>query len=299
MAQGKGKVGFPKGGARTPGLTGEQSQAIAKDRLLGRPLAPEPEVPDTPLARLAVLSERIKALSKPPEPNPYQRDFHKFLTTLCYTKDEARAGKVAKMPDYPYFPELCDALMTCHPLLIDKARRVLASWVVCCFDLWLIGGGQDPRWRGEPTEEFPEGEPVLMSTTENRKVVIAAAALEGENGSAGYLSERIKFVYDEFEARGFREQYWPEFPHIEWKYGRAQASNGGVIAAIAQGKDKARGLAATLVHVEELHTWTEARETIGTIMPALRPTGHMVAITTARANTFASRIVHGTLGGMW
>jgi phage terminase large subunit-like protein len=142
-------------------------------------------------------------------------------------------------------------------------------------------------------------EPVLMKSTENRKVVIAAAALEGENGSAGYLSERIKFVYDEFEARGFREKFWPEFPTIEFKYGRAQASNGGVIAAIAQGKDKARGLAATLVHVEELHTWEYARDTIGTIMPALRPTGHLVAITTARANTFASKIVNETLAGLW
>jgi hypothetical protein len=286
----KGKRGFPKGAARG-GISGEQSQAIGK--LLDKPLAPEPEVPDTALARLSVLAKHIQTLKKPPEPNPYQRDFHKFLTTLCYTKDEAAGGRVAQMPDYPFFGQLCDALILYSPLLIDKARRVLASWIVCAFDLWLIGGGQDPRWVNE------QGEAVLMQSTENRKVVIASQKLEGPAGSAWFLEERIRFIYDQFEERGFRELYWPEFPTIEFKFGKAVASNGGSIECIAQGADQARGLAATLFHCEELSAWDKAGTTIGTIMPTLRGGGHLAAIATARSGTYAHRIIKEELGQRW
>lgn len=257
-------------------------------KLVGGKLSPIRPEADNPLAQIAVLARHIEQLTAPPPKNLYQSDFHAFLTTLCYTKDEAAGGQVAKMPDYPYFQDLCDALVECHPLLIEKARRVLASWVVCGFDLWIVGGGQDPRW------------PALMKSTENRKVVVASQKLEGEAGSAWFISERIKFIYDEFETRGFREKYWPEFPKIDWKFGKATATNGGIITAIAQGADQARGIGATFMHVEELASWQMARESINVMLPTLRGKqegegGKLCAITTAKSNCYACDIVQERL----
>jgi hypothetical protein len=257
-------------------------------KLVGGKLAPSKADQESKLAQIAAVARHIGQLTAPPPKNLYQSNFHTFLTTLCYTKDEAAGGQVAKMPDYPYFPDLCDALVECHPLLIEKARRVLASWVVCAFDLWLVGGGQDPRW------------PALMKSTDNRKVVVASQKLEGEAGSAWFISDRIKFIYDEFEARGFREKYWPEFPKIEWKFGLARATNGGIISAIAQGADQARGIGATFVHVEELASWQMARESINVMLPTLRGKqegegGRLCAITTARSGCYAADIVQERL----
>ena len=118
-------------------------------------------------------------------------------------------------------------------------------------------------------------------------------------GSVRFLQERIRFIYDQFEDRGFREQFWPDFPAIEFKFGKAQASNGGVIECIAQGPDQARGLAATFFHCEELSAWEKASTTMGVIFPTLRGGGHLAAIATARCDTYAHKIIKEELGQHW
>ena len=63
-----------------------------------------------------------------------------------------------------------------------------------------------------PTYQGRRGNPVLMQSAENRKVILAARKLEDENGSADFLS-RAQFMYDQFEAKGGREK-WPQLPSI-------------------------------------------------------------------------------------
>jgi hypothetical protein len=233
-------------------------------------------VPESPYDRIAILQKRIRQIVNPDRPRA-QTDFRYFLRNCCITKDESRAGKVAPFPDWPFLDELCDHLILERLLFIEKARRVMASWTVCAFDLWLIAGGQDPRWKDT------DGNSTLLNSTENRQVFIISRKLEDAGGSAFYLDQRVRFLYTEFEKRGFREQYWPDFPAVEFAFGRARASNGGAIDCLPQGKDSSRGPGSTLVHFEELAFVPLAKDTMEGTLPVLQGGGGIVAITTANA----------------
>jgi len=164
--------------------------------------------------------------------------------------------------------------------LIEKSRRTLISWTVCAFGLWLLAGGQDPRW------------PELLNSEGNRKVVIASRKLEGLAGSAEYLEERVRFMVDQFEEHGGREK-WPDFPGFKWRFDRGVASNGSIITAVPQGPDQMRGAGVTFIQAEELGFWTEAKASIAAALQTLRGGGKFCGITTANAGSYASVIASG------
>src|SRR5213079_3385439 len=133
-----------------------------------RTLALDPVAEDeSPFDRLRILGNRAREL-KDPAANRYRNDFHAFLTECVWTKDEA-AGRVAPMPSYPFLKDLCDDLVTEKKLLVEKSRRVLASWTVCAFDVWVASGGRDPRWE------------TLMSGDGHRLVWLSARQSEQAN----------------------------------------------------------------------------------------------------------------------
>ncbi len=269
----------PRGNqAPAPGLTKEQTRAM--NHLIGRPVAARAAEEDTDATRLLALADHVRAKLHPPI-NPLQASFPKFATTMCFTKDEGAGGKVGLIPDWPYLYEVSDALITCQPVLIEKARRTLISWWVCAFDLWLLAGGQDPRW------------PALMNSRENRKVIIGAQFKEGEASSQDFLS-RLEFMVDQIEARGLRE-LWPEFPRFMWRADRGTGSNGSIVSAVPQGANKVRGSGITFIHYEELGFVEEARATVMAALQTLRPAGHFCGITTANAASFCADIVNERL----
>lgn len=220
--------------------------------------------------------------------NPFQRDFHKFLTELVWTKDEARAGVVRKVPDWPLFRDLTDDLITESLLFLDKSRRVMASWTVCAFDVWILAGGQDPRW------------PTLMLSTHNRQVILASRKLEDLQGSQWFLHERVKFIVDELERRNVRE-HWPGFPTFEWTASQGRASNGSNIDAVPQGANQMRGAGATVIHAEEVATWEQAQPSIESAKMVTQGGGHMVCLSTAQVGTYAADLVLDKIGeaGAW
>jgi len=181
-----------------------------------------------------------------------------------------------------YWADWETALLCCSPLLIDKTRRVMASNIVCAWDLWVASGGQDPRW------------PALMLSTQNRKVIVQSRKLEDEGGSAEFVG-RIGEMYRIAVEQGLRER-WPGFPEWKFSFGNGRASNGGRITAVPQGADQIRGPGTTLLHAEELSFWTEAGETLETAIPALHPYGHLVAVTTPAVGTYAKDIRDGLVG---
>jgi hypothetical protein len=268
----------------SPVLPAEGLRAL--DKLIGRPLVPEPRQPVTAAEKLALLLQRIHEQHNPP-PNPYRESLTKFCTTMCYTVDEADGGKVKQMPDWEILREFDDAQLECTPLMVEKCRRALISWRACCADLWIVAGGYDPRWPAlMPSKENPNGG--------NRKVIIAAKKAEGESGSWDYLL-RIKFIYEEMGRRGLRE-LWPDFPELVGvKVDRLTFSNNGVISAVPQGEDNVRGAGITRIHAEELSTWDQARGTMATALQTLRPHGKLVAITNARASTYAADVYYERL----
>lgn len=248
--------------------------------------------PDTPLERMAMVLDRLGTLAAASD-NPHQTDFKMFLRDCVWTTDEARGGRVAQAPQWPHIPRVADLLVTERLLFLEKSRRVWASWEVCAFDVWLAAGGQDPRWLGAKSPEFPLGEPSLMMGNGYRQVYVVARKFE-KPGSDWFLQSRIKFICEEFERRGGRK-LWPDFPQFAFKEGEATFSNGSHITAVAQGADQLRGPGATFVHCEEGAFWELAQPTMEGLLPTTKDGGHVCLVTTAQAGTYCKKIRDGEL----
>lgn len=65
-----------------------------------------------------------------------------FLTECCWTDDD-ETGEVALIPDLPFVRVLCEAYVETKragkPLVIEKSRRLLVSWIVRGLRLWSMG----------------------------------------------------------------------------------------------------------------------------------------------------------------
>jgi len=245
------------------------------------PLAPL--VPDSPEAQLVTLMERLQELSTPQVYSVYSTDFYRFLMECVWTKDEARGGRVAQFPPYPFLKDLCDDMIVEEKLFIEKSRRVLATWTACAYDVWIAAGGQDPRW------------PQLMNARGNRQVFLCHQKFEDANKC---LSTRTWFIIQQLEARAIRDQ-WPDFPHWSWKEGEIAADNGSFITAVPEGSNQLRGPGATLLHIEELAFLNNAKQMLEGAIPTLRGGGHIVAISTANAASYAKLLRDGQLRAGW
>lgn len=237
--------------------------------------------PALPLAEEMALQARLRELRRARQ-NVYQASFHRFLAECVYTKDEARGGRVARFPMDPYIGEVCDLLMTEPLTFIEKSRRTRITWLASALDLWLAGGGQDPRW------------PSLMLSTDNRQVIIACRKLEGLQGSAWILGERARFIYRQFEEKGCRE-LWPTFPRFEFKFAQARGSNGGLIDAVPQGEDQCRGPGASFIHGDEISHWEQAKASVGAMLPCALGGGHVLLIGTPNVDSFAKDLRDGEI----
>ena len=215
-----------------------------------------------------------------------QQSFLAFLAHL-WTVDEARAGEVRPWPMSgawgPLWRDWETALLLCSPLLVDKTRRVMASNVVCAWDLWICLGGADPRW------------PALMLSSANRRVLVQSRKLEGPGGSAEFVG-RAATMLRISEERGLRKA-WPGMPRWDTKFGVIECDHGGRIDAVPQGADQVRGPGTTHLHTEELSFQEQAQASCEAAIPALHPFGHLTAVTTPAAATYAARIRRGDIGG--
>ena len=217
------------------------------------------------------------------EGNRYQRDLRGFIRDLVWTVDESRAGMVRQFPDWPMLDDLCDDLLVEPLLFLNKSRRCMATWTAAAFSVWLLAGGQDPRW------------PVLMHSRNNRSIILASRKLEDIGGSAYFLRERVRWLVENLEERNIRET-WPTFPTFTWTFSEGRASNGSRINAVPQGKDQCRGAGTTLVWMEEVAMWTEAQPSIESAKMTTQGGGHCLLISTAQVGGFAADLVLDRLG---
>jgi hypothetical protein len=273
---------MPKGVyPRTSGIPHQQVSGLAKIML--PPLPQHPLVPETAEEMLLTLAEHLEALAKPREYSVYSTDFARFLKERVWTRDEARGGRVARFPDYAFLQDLCDDLLTEPKLMVEKSRRVLATWTACAFDVWIAAGGQDPRW------------PALMNARGNRQVFLIHQKFED---AEKVLRTRTWHIIEQLEERGIRE-VWPDFPRWTRKEGELAADNGSYITGLPEGSNQTRGPGATLLHVEELAFLNNAKALIEGALPTLRGGGHIVAISTANASSYAKLLVEGSLRSGW
>lgn len=245
--------------------------------------------------QLLLVTQRWHNLTTGAEQSPCKFRFYNFLSHCVWTIDEARSGEVRKWPTGlgedgkswdRLWLEMEDSYLRSKLLMVEKARRVLASWFTCAFDIWLAAGGQDPRWVDE------KGFPTLLRSDCNRKIIVQARKAEGEAGSEWFVAERIKPILEAFEARGGRE-WWPDFPGWSHTCGKIEFSNGSKIVGVPQGADQVRGSGITQIHGEEAAFWEQAKKTIGAAIPTLRGGGHLVLITTPAVGTHAKDIRDG------
>lgn len=221
-----------------------------------------------------------------------------------WTVDEARAGVVRKWPsgigkDGKSWDDLWrdyeELLLTRRLLMLEKSRRVMASWTVCAFDVWLAAGGKDPRW--QYTDELDgEVHHPLMESDGNRVIVLGAQKAEGEFGSEWFIAKRVKGVLDGLEAHGIRDR-WPNWPEWSHKQGVLEFANGSRIVGVPQGSNQLRGGGITLIHAEEIAFWPQARSAIGGAIPTLSGVAHLVGLTTPQIGTYAEEIRDGKAGG--
>lgn len=186
-------------------------------------------------------------------------------------------------------------LLTRKLLFLEKSRRVLASWTVCAFDVWLAAGGRDPRW--SYTEPDGTVHHPLLESAGNRMIVLGAQKAEGQFGSQWFIEKRIKNILQCSEANGLRSK-WPDFPEWNHKQGIIQFSNGSDIAGVPSGSDQMRGGGITFIHGEEIAFWENARAAIGGAIPTLSGVAHLVGLTTPKVGTYAAEIVQGTTGSV-
>ncbi len=219
-------------------------------------------------------------------PSPYATDFRRFLYECVHTIDRAQAGKVRPWPtgaDWDeYWSVWIEALATRSLLLVDKTRRTMASNIVCAWDLWIASGGVDRRWEA------------LEGSTDNRLVLIQGRKLQDEMGSEEFV-DRISAMYRYAMDAGLAQK-WPGFPEWTFGVGWGKSNRGGVIRAVPQGADQVRGPGTTLLHMEEISFWEQAQETIGNAIPALYPSGHLVAVTTPAVASYARDLREGKAG---
>lgn len=236
--------------------------------------------------------------------NPYKTSFYRFLRDCVWTVDEARAGVVRKWPsgygkDGRSWDNLWldyeELLLTRRLLLFEKSRRVMASWTVCAFDVWLAAGGRDPRW--QYTDPDGEVHQPLMQSDGNRVIVLAAQKAEGEFGSEWFIAKRVKGVLDGLEQRGDIRSKWPGWPEWSHKQGVLENSIGSRIVGVPQGSNQLRGGGITLIHAEEVAFWPQARAAIGGAIPTLSGVAHLVGLTTPQIGTYAEEIRDGKAGG--
>lgn len=269
-----------------PKKTLEKQTDNAIRKLIGKPVLARPKEPETPATRIHALQAEIRVRQRV---NPYQSDLYKFVTELVWTKDEARGGEVRQFPSYPFIRDYADDYIIEPLQMWEKSRRMLGSWFASAADLWVAAGGQDPRWLGQKTTEFPNGIPVLMRSIENRQVIIAARKLEDIQGSSWFLNERVRFIYDQLVMRGIHEK-WPGFPTFTFSETVARGSNGGRINAVPQGPDVFRGAGATMVRMEEGAFMSDFKRTLAGMGPTLTGGGHCLVITTAESTSYAAEI---------
>jgi hypothetical protein len=254
---------------------------------------PRRETPWDIFSRGLIRTQTLRVASS----NPCRTRFWTFLRRCVWSVDEAKAGEIRRWPtglgrDGKSWDRLwleCeDALLRQRLLMFEKSRRVLASWLVCCFDIWLLAGGEDARWVNE------EGVPVLCRSAHNRAVYLQARKLEGPAGAEWFLANRVARLLQGFEDNGGRHS-WPDFPQWSAKTGTIELSNGSKIMAVPQGAHQIRGAAATLLHCEEVAFWEQAKPTIGAAIPTMRGGGHIVLVTTPQVGSYAKDIRDGTL----
>lgn len=92
--------------------------------------------------------ERAMASAKPKPlwPERYQEltveCAYRFLTECCFTDDE-ETGEIALIPALPFVKTVCEAFIytraTGKPLIIEKSRRLLVSWIIRGLRLWTMG----------------------------------------------------------------------------------------------------------------------------------------------------------------
>jgi hypothetical protein len=180
-----------------------------------------------------------------------RRSVWHFLTTCCYTLDEAdRWNPIKKFPDDKEYLKPLVEMVERDPLTaIVKHRRMIVSWA--------IAGGL-----GLWDAMFHEGRHIAVVSSKEEK--------------SAELVNRARFMYDNIPKGAL-----PIKPRMEAKYGELRFPEiNSMIKGYAQGPDQLRQYTCSRVICDEIAFWMQARATFTSLKPTIEGGGKICLIST-------------------
>lgn len=191
---------------------------------------------------------------------------YRFLMQ-CETWNEANREETT-IPDKEYIRWLVwhwwDTRRLGEPLIIEKSRRIIVSWVLTILDVWDAG-------------------------LKPASILIGAKKYEGETGSQGFVW-RCWFVYDKLRSKF---AHWPKLTKPNTlgnvtihALEKLVFPNGSKIECVNSDGEAFRGAGTTRARAEELSSYAHASHTFGQAIVVCqgapdRPGGHPVAVCNA------------------
>lgn len=158
----------------------------------------------------------------------------KFLTECWWTLDEA-GQRIALVPPKEYIEKVCHEWVTCFatrkPLVIEKSRRLLLSWVCRGLETWALG--------------IKRGESLIVD--------------QKHENSAEHLW-RIHFALQELRRRNPRAMHSPHDARGAIKAKQAShviLPNGSIMTQAHQDAGAMQGQGKTMVVLEELSKYRD------------------------------------------
>jgi len=197
-------------------------------------------------------------------PSPFP-DAWDWLCRAVWTRDEA-SGEIRQFPAaderYAYLRPLVDAWQAHRILFVDKARRMLVTWLFVA--LWLYDVTHVPQ----------HADYVISKKLEDAAYLLGA--------------ERMQFIWDHVSA-----QVWPNKPEVQFRNRSGRGweivecpATGSIIQAVAQGADQLRQYTASNVFIDEFAFQDRQAETWTALQPTILGGGHIVAVSTANLGAY-------------
>jgi len=183
-----------------------------------------------------------------------------FFKDCILTVDEARGNlgfpAIRPMPISEEYIQLTVQLIVDNRvLIINKSRRMMATWIVCAFALWKL-------------LFFP-----------NVGIYVVSRKSEEAND---LLNERVWFMYENIP-----EEYKTFLPKLTKKFNIIECEEmGGFIKGVASGPDQIRGKTASLVIWDETSSTDYILDTWKSLGFTIKGGGQVVVLSTPRLNDF-------------
>ena len=185
-------------------------------------------------------------------------------------------------PGKEYLQVAFHHLLACNRLLVPKSRQIMMSWTLAAFCCWYIRTGKRRRilWQSETESKATD----MVSKGRDAPAVGRIDFIEQ------CLPDWLRDPYI-FYGLGNRRGMLQYTPHERDASGVKVGWQGGVIQALAQGKNQVRQYVPSLYINDEMAFQDEAEEAISAILPAVAGAGRLVCVSSVMGGSHFNDMV--------